>query len=416
MIVRWPEAPVQGELLGRGQMFLKKDMTNYNHTEYILIENNADLEKIALELQTEPAIGVDLEGDSMFHYQEKVCLLQISTHSLNIVIDPLSVGDFSPLAPIFADARIQKIFHGADYDIRSLYRDFGIEVHSLFDTQIAAKFLGLRETSLASLLKEKFYVLSEKKYQKKDWSQRPLPTDMLQYAVQDICYLLPLAGILEKALMKNGRLFCVEEESELLSSVRPNSSGIKPFFLSFKGAARLDPRSLAVLEKILCFRDQVARRRDRPHFKVMGNKPIMEIALMKPMAQSDFAGIMGLSRNQIEYMGRSLIEKIKEGLDLPEEELPVYPNNKSGERLRSREAARVKALKEWRERTGGKTGIDPSLVCTNAQIRALAIANPEEPEGMECIKEIRKWQIKLFGPDICNVLQKTGDSGSHFAD
>ena len=381
-------------------------MTNYNHTEYILIENNADLERIALELQKEPAIGVDLEGDSMFHYKEKVCLLQISTRSLNIVIDPLSVGDFAPLAPIFADARIRKVFHGADYDIRSLYRDFGIEVHSLFDTQIAAKFLGLRETGLASLLKDKFCVLSDKKYQKKDWSQRPLPADMLQYAVQDICYLLPLSDILEKKLMENGRLFCVEEESELLSRVRPNSSGIRPFFLSFKGAARLDPRSLAVLEKILCFRDQVARRRDRPHFKVMGNKPIMEIVRMKPMAQSDFAGIIGLSRKQIEHMGGSLIEKIKEGLDLPEEELPVYPN-RSGERLRYKEAARVKALKEWRERVGGKIGIDSSLVCTNAQIRALAIANPEEPEGMECIKEIRKWQIKLFGPNICNVLQKS---------
>ncbi|MEA2039105.1 MAG: HRDC domain-containing protein [Thermodesulfobacteriota bacterium] len=381
-------------------------MTNYNHTEYILIENNADLERIALELQKEPAIGVDLEGDSMFHYQEKVCLLQISTHSLNIVIDPLSVGDFSPLDPIFADAHIRKVFHGADYDMRSLYRDFGIEVHSLFDTQIAAKFLGLRETGLASLLKEKFCILSNKKYQKKDWSQRPLPADMLQYAVQDICYLLPLAGILEKQLIENGRLFCVNEESELLSRVRPNSSAIRPFFLSFKGASRLDPRSLAVLEKILCFRDQVARRQDRPHFKVMGNQPIMEIVRMRPMSQSDFVGIMGLSRKQIEHMGGSLIEKIKEGLDLPEEELPVYPN-KSGERLRSKEAARVKALKEWRQRIGGKTGIDPSLVCTNAQIRALAIANPQEPEGMECIKEIRKWQIKLFGPNICNVLQKS---------
>ena len=382
-------------------------MTNNKDTEYILIENNADLGKIALKLQKEPAIGVDLEGDSMFHYQEKVCLLQISTHSMNIVIDPLSVGDVSPLAPIFADARIRKVFHGADYDMRSLYRDFGIEVHSMFDTQIAAKFLGLRETGLASLLKEKFCVSSEKKYQKKDWSQRPLPVAMLQYAVQDICYLLPLADILEKKLMEKGRLFCVHEESELLSRVRPNSSGTRPFFLGFKGAARLDPRSLAVLEKVLCFRDQEARRRDCPHFKVMGNNPIMEIVRMKPVTQSDFTGIMGLSRRQIEHMGSSLIEEIRDGLDMPEEKLPFYPN-KSRERLRPKEATRVKALKEWRERTGGNTGIDPSLVCTNAQIRALAIANPEEPEGMGSIKEIKKWQIKLFGPDICDILQKTG--------
>lgn len=373
----------------------------------LLIENDADLNKIVAELQKEPVIGVDLEADSMFHYQEKVCLLQISTHALNIVIDPLSVQDLSPLAPVFSDARIRKVFHGSDYDIRSLYRDFGIEVHSLFDTQIAARFLGVRETGLASLLKMRFDVLSDKKYQKKDWSQRPLPAAMLKYAVQDICYLLPLADILERELMEKGLLFCVEEECEQLSGVRPNSSRNKPFFLSFKGAARLDPRSLAVLEKILCFRDQVARRRDRPHFKVLGNKQIMEIARIKPVTKTDLTGIQGLSPRLIDHMGKSLIENVREGLSLPDEALPVYPK-KARQRLKSKEAARVKALKSWRERLSGTWGVDPALVCTSAQIQAIAIANPVEPENMECIEDIRKWQIKLFGLDICNVLRETG--------
>jgi len=372
----------------------------------LLIKNDADLRKIALELQKEPAIGVDLEADSMFHYQERVCLLQISTQALNIVIDPLPVEDFSPLAPIFADARIRKVFHGADYDIRSLYRDFGIEVHSIFDTQIAAKFLGVRETGLASLLKMRFNVSSDKKYQKKDWSQRPLPAAMLRYAVQDICHLLPLSDILERELMEKRLLFCVEEECELLSSVRPNLSGNRPFFLSFKGAARLDPRSLAVLEKILCFRDQVARRKNRPHFKVLGNNPIIEIALIKPVTKTDLIRVKGLSPKLIDHMGKSLIEKVREGLCLPDEALPVYPK-KIGQKLRSKEAARIKALKSWRERQCGKWRVDPALVCTNAQILAIAIANPEKPEDIECIENIRKWQVKLFGSEICNILQET---------
>ena len=380
---------------------------NHTRTEYILIENDADLYEIAIELQKEQAIGVDLEADSMFHYQEKVCLLQISTHALNIVIDPLSIQDLCPLAPIFADARIKKVFHGADYDIRSLYRDFGIEVHCLFDTQIAARFLGDRETGLASLLKKKFCVLSDKKYQKKDWSQRPLPAAMLQYAVQDTCHLLPLAGILERELMDKGLLFCVEEECERLSSVRPNLSKRRPFFLKFKGATRLDPRSLAVLEKVLCLRDKVARLSDRPHFKVLGNKPIIEIARIRPVTKTDLTEIKGIGPKLINHMGMSLIEKVKEGLSLPDEALPVYPK-KTRQRLKPKEAVRVKALKRLREQLGGKWGIDPALVCTNAQIRAIAIANPEDPENMECIKDIRKWQIKCFGQDICNILQETG--------
>ena len=373
----------------------------------LLIENNEDLKKIASELQKEPEIGVDLEADSMFHYQEKVCLLQISTHALNILIDPLSIQDLSPLAPVFADPRIRKVFHGADYDIRSLYRDFGIEVHSLFDTQIAARFLGARETGLASLLKMRFNVSSDKKFQKKDWSQRPLPAAMLKYAVQDICHLLPLSDILEKELMEKSLLFCVEEECELLRGVRPNSSKTRPFFLNFKGAARLDPRSLAVLEKILCFRDQVARRKDRPHFKVLGNNQIMEIVRNKPMSKTDLTRVKGFSPRLIDHMGKSLIEKVREGLNLPDEALPLYPE-KVRHRLKSKEAARVKALKSWREQKRGKWRADPSLVCTNAQILAVAIANPEKPEDMECIDNIRRWQIKLFGSEICNIIQKTG--------
>ncbi|MBW1782959.1 MAG: HRDC domain-containing protein [Deltaproteobacteria bacterium] len=382
-------------------------MTNPSHAEYALIENDAGLNSIIPELNGAPAIGVDLEADSMFHYQEKVCLVQISTQKVNLLIDPLSVKDLSPLAPVFADSRIQKVFHGADYDIRSLYRDFRIEVHSLFDTQIAARFLGIRETGLASLLHKKFHVASDKKYQKKDWSQRPLSEPMLQYAVQDICYLIPLARILEKELKQKGMLFCVKEESELLSTVRPNPQRTGPFFTSFKGAAKLDPQSLAVLEKILCFRDRLARHRDCPHFKVLGNQPIMEIVQRRPMSRADLTDIKGLSLKQIDQLGEALIENVREGLRIPSEALPVYPK-KTRQRLKSRETARIRVLKSWREQMGHTWGVDPSVICTNAQIKAIALADPKKPEDMKAIKDIREWQIRLLGRDICDLLQDSG--------
>jgi len=382
-------------------------MTDHTPPEYILVEKDADLHGLMSELRGEAVIGVDLEADSMFHYQEKVCLIQIATQRLNLLIDPLSMKDISPLAPVFADRRVRKVFHGADYDIRSLYRDFGIEVHSLFDTQIAARFLGSREISLASLLQENFHIWSDKKYQKKDWSQRPLPAPMMEYAVQDICYLLPLARILEKKLKEKGLLFCVEEECALLSAVRPNAPRSGSFFTGFKGAARLDSRSLAVLEGLLRFRDQLAKRRDCPHFKVLGNQPILDIVQNRPLSRSDLSGIKGLSRKQIDHMGEAIIEKVREGLRVPDEALPVYPR-KTWQRLRSREGARVEALKRWRDRVGDQWGVDPAVICTNAQIREIAISNPQRPEDMKAIEEIRNWQIELLGPEICNLLKDTG--------
>jgi len=374
---------------------------------YLLVKDRSNLRRIAAGLERETAIGVDLEADSMFHYQEKVCLIQISTPLQDILVDPLSLDDLSPLSPVFANPNIRKVFHGADYDIRSLYRDFDIEVNSLFDTQIAARFLGIRETGLARLLKENFGVLVEKKYQKRDWSERPLPAAMCAYAVQDICHLLSLSRILEKKLRAKGRLFCVEEECELLSKVRPVPPNANPLFLRFKGAKRLDPRGLAVLESILQLRDDMARRRDLPPFKVLGNEPIMEIAERRPVTERGLGRIKGLSAGQVSMLGRSILKKIDESITLPENKLPAFPRN-TEQRIGAKVSKKVKALKEWREQRAKEMSIDPSLVCTNAQIHSLALAHPKRRKDLEDIDTIRAWQRRLFGSEICYILKGIG--------
>ena len=176
------------------------------------IETLPQLEGAARILGQAKIIGVDLEADSMHHYFEKVCLLQIATESASYVMDPLALRDLSALHPVFSNPRIRKVFHGADYDIRSLYRDFRLEVENLFDTQLACKFLGLRESGLEVLLRSRFQVELNKKYQRADWSQRPLSLEMVEYAAMDGRYLIPLARMLEKELEEKSRLSWVEEE------------------------------------------------------------------------------------------------------------------------------------------------------------------------------------------------------------
>jgi ribonuclease D len=374
---------------------------------YTLVKNRSSLSRIAAELATERRIGVDLEADSMFHYREKVCLIQISTPSQNILVDPLSLDDLSPLSPVFADPNIRKVFHGADYDIRSLYRDFHIEVNSLFDTQIAARFLGIMETGLALLLKERLGVLIQKKYQKKDWSKRPLPAAMLAYGVHDTCHLLPLSRNLEKGLEANGRLFCVEEECELLSKVRLGPSEGSPLFLRFKGARRLDPRGLAILESILQLRDDMARSRNLPPFKILGNETIMEIAETRPVTERDLGHIQGLSARQVSLFGGSILEKTGESINLPQNELPKFPRS-AKQRIGTRVSRRVRALRAWRARRATEMDIDPALVSTNAQIQSLALAHPKRRRDLEGIDTIRAWQRRLFGGEICTLLKGMG--------
>jgi ribonuclease D len=374
-----------------------------NPPPYLLIEEKNDLDLISAELQREPVIAVDLEADSMFHFKEKVCLLQISTRSRNFIIDPIAVRDPTSLAPVFSNPDVRKIFHGADYDIRCLHRFFHFQVHSLFDTQIAARFLGLQEVSLAGLLREFFGIGMEKKYQKKDWSRRPLPPEMLSYAAGDACHLIPLAEILEQKLRLKGRLSCVEEECKILSGVRSAPLNDDPLFMKFKGASGLDRRSLAVLEAVLQFRLSEGIRKDRPVFKVMGDGPVMEITEKKPVREEDLRSLKGLSPRQIKEYGPSILQKVREALSISKESLPVYPRRRRNP-VSHRAAGRIKTLKDFRDRWAQKLGVDPSVVLTTAQINSLALENPgclEELMKNGCLK---RWQVEFFGHEIKTLL------------
>ncbi len=292
---------------------------------YIFVKDEGHLIRIANELKKEREIGVDLESNSMFRYQERVCLVQISTQRQNFIVDPLALDNLSPLASVFSNPNLRKVFHGADYDIRSLYRDFGIEVYTLFDTHIAAKALGIPKTGLAALLKERLGVTVNKKYQKRDWSRRPLSPGMLAYAVQDTCHLLSLSRILEDELREKGRLWSFKQECERQTLVRPAPPDTNPLFMKFKGARKLNSRSLAVLDSILSLRDDTARRKDRPPFKIIGNEQIMEIAKRKPTTKEDLGQIQGVSARQVKNLGPSILNKVKESLMLPEGQLPSFP-------------------------------------------------------------------------------------------
>jgi len=372
-----------------------------------MIEKASDLRRIAKYVRTRGVIGVDLEADSMFHYQEKVCLVQMASNDQTFLIDPLALKDLSPLAPVFADPGVRKVFHGADYDIRSLYRDFGIEVHSLFDTQIAARFLGFRETSLASLLKNLSGLVIEKKYQKKDWSQRPLPSAMCVYAARDACHLMELSKLFEGRLRAKGLLSCVEEECEVLSKVRPAPMEDTPFFLRFKGSGNLDSRSLAVLEALLQFRDELARKQNQPPFKIVGNIPLMEMARKKPVNEDGLKSIGRLSARQIKSLGRPLLQRISQALRLPEEVLPSYPH-KPRSAYDPKVARRIKALREWRLERSKSLGVDSALTLSNAQIRSLVDTPPKDLGELQRIGGLRNWQKRLFGKEICTLLDTVG--------
>lgn len=379
-------------------------MKDNNSFSYSAIDSFPQLKAIAGELEKEKTIAVDLEADSMYHFREKVCLIQMATRKKSIIIDPLRIDDLSPLKPLFLRDDIKKIFHGADYDVRCLYRDFDVKINNLFDTQIASMFLGVNETSLDAVLQHRFKVRLNKKYQKKDWSVRPLPEEMLSYAAMDVKYLLPLCDQLKTALAQLNRLSWVEEECEMLSKVRPASVNNEPLFLKFKGAGRLDPRTLAILESLLVFRKRMAEKKDKPLYKIFRNASLMRIAMHMPPNKERLAAMGELSQKQIGMYGDGLIRAVTRASKMADDNLPAYPRERSRP-MKVGVPERVRTLKSWRQSRANRLNMDPALICNNALAGFIATRNPRDIAGLQTIPGIRKWQIREFGKEIITVLR-----------
>ena len=368
-----------------------------------LVNTPSDLAAAARHLAGQSVIAGDLEADSMFHFQERICLIQMAAADAIYIIDPLAVSDMAPLKPVLENRDIRKVFHGADYDVRSLYRDFNISMQNLFDTELASRFLGYAETGLNAMIKQQFDIELEKKFQKKDWSQRPLPEEMITYAGDDARYLIPLHERLERELIEKGRMDWAVEEFTHIAAVRPDPSDGRPLFLRCKGAGRLDPRSLGILEALLEMRLEKARQKDRPPFKVMGTSALLSLAQARPKSMNKLSALNILSRRQIQMHGPDILRAIKTGASVPVDQLPQYPRQ-----VRPRQSAaalqKIRRLKRWREKEAKRLAIDPGVFFSNAQIKTLVEAAPPTIERLEAIPDLKKWQIREYGDQLIKAI------------
>ena len=391
--------------MGTKRASINQTMDQGIKINYNIVKTDSDLEQLAKLFSNEKIIGVDLEADSLHHFQEKVCLIQISSDQQNVVIDPLPLQDLSPLKPVFSNPAIKKVFHGADYDIRSLHRDFGIEIKNLFDTQLACMFLGIESTGLDSVLKTNFNVSLNKKYQKKDWSIRPLPAEMMDYAALDSAYLPLLSARLEKKLAEKGRLDWVYEECNDLSKVRFDTDNEVPLYLKFKGAGRLEPELLGVLEALLQLRKNIAQKKDRPLFKIFSNTTIMQTTLEKPCHISHLKNKGLLSKKQVQMYGKIITDTVDAALKIPASDRPRYPRRKVHASAPA-DPQKITILKNWRDKTAAKLKIDPGVLISNAVIHATVIEKPTVMNDLLKIKSLKNWRRKEFGEEILLLLHE----------
>lgn len=379
--------------------------------DYELIETRADLDALAQDLLGERVLAVDTEADSFYHYFDKTCLLQIATRRQIYLIDPLALGgpsELAPLAPVFASPEIRKVFHAAEYDIFVLKRDCGFEFANLFDTMISAQLLGYPSVGLSSLAARHFDVNLPKDEQRSDWSRRPLTPRQMSYAAADVLYLIPLAEKLGKELRDAKRRRWADEEFQALCRRSwPEREFDALGYLRIKGARKLDPKSLAVLRELYLVRDKRAREMDRPPFKVLGNRTLIEIAERRPKKLEELAEIKGITELLKRRLGREVLNAVREGRKAEHGPLPRQTG--SGRRRMDRHAdRRLLALKRWRAQRAVELSLDPGVLCPNSALEAIAWRAPASPAELEELPELKGWFLREFGGEMLEVVAADG--------
>lgn len=363
------------------------------------------LAQVVQSVQASPWAAVDCEADSLHHYVEKLCLLQVSIPGADFVIDPLVPLDLAPLAHLLSKKPL--ILHGADFDIRILNRSYGFKPKEVFDTMIAAQLLGYEKQGLADLALKHCGIALSKKAQRADWSERPLDDELINYAAKDTHYLKRISENMKAELAGLGRLEWLTQccERLIVATTRTDEKKAErehPW--QIKGSKELPGRALAILKVLWHWREEEARRRDRPSFKILHAEVMVHIA--KWAAENhgkDVAVLPGAPRNVRGEHRDSLNRLVKEGWNaLPLHYMEVKKVFK-GKRPDENSKKRLAALKETRQQMAAELKIQPGILVTNAGLEALALEAPRSLEAIKGMGLLMPWQVELLGPPFLKI-------------
>lgn len=371
---------------------------------YELITTDKALKVFLERISEEEVIALDTEASSFHRYRESVCLIQISTRDHTFLIDPLALPELTPLGRLLAKTGMEVVIHDADYDLRILAKHHGIRVENVFDTLVAAELLNEPEIGLAALLGKYQGLQIDKKFQKADWSKRPLPLPMLDYAAGDTSHLIAIRDILKEKLKVKDRWAWAEEEFSLLTDAPFNLVvNEEPLFLRMKGAKLLKPAQLAILREVHAWRETVAEQQDRAPFMILGNDILLSLATDPPHSISDIAARKGVNDRMLEKHGRRLLAAVKTGVDMPKEQWPRLERPKRWDRDNDYED-RLKRLKLKRDELTASFDLRPGIVAANQLLADIARTLPGDLNALAALPGMRTYQVKHFGAALLSAL------------
>jgi len=370
----------------------------------IVVENDESYAHMCADFAAQPAIAVDTESNSLHAYQERVCLIQISTRAQDYLVDTLALDSLDLLGEVFANPAIQKVFHAGDYDLTCLKRDYAFTFTNYFDTSIAAAAVGEENLGLSTLLTKYFGFSVDKRYQRANWGKRPLDPEMLRYAQSDSHFLLPLRDRLLPRLQASGRLRLVLEDCAALAQQTPPMKNHSEDVWRVKGINGMKPRALSLLQQLNHLREEIARRQDVPLFKVMSDAALVEIATTQPKHIQELDLLPSLSKSQVRRYGKQIMQTVADW--------HKSPGNLSRPRVQYLDESiqrRRELLGDWRKQIAQKEKVSSSVILPKDLLENIAAQPINSKAELEQAMQASPTRFEVYGEELLEILRKENE-------
>ena len=363
--------------------------------EIRLIDTAESLELFCNEIKEQPWIAVDTEFLREKTFYPKLCLVQIAVPGSVACIDPLALDDLTPLLDIIFDNNVIKVMHAARQDMEIFFQSRQQAPSPVFDTQVAALLLGYPDQiGYGNLVREILGVTLEKLHTRADWSERPLSQDMLQYAADDVTYLVEVYQLMLEKLETLGRLDWLSEDFEQFSDPALYSSHPENAWLKVKGINRLKGASLSIVQSLASWREALAQKKDRPRGWMMRDDVMVDIARHKPTTTQALAKIRGVTENLVNRDGEKLLSLITRAA----KEKPVpFQGKQPHARLSPSQDALVDTLMAVVRMSGEANQLNPAVLANRKQLEKLVLqdGNCDVMHG---------WRRNLVGKQLQSLL------------
>lgn len=295
------------------------------------IDTQAGLEQLAADLEGSAVLAVDTEFLREKTYYPKLCLIQLNNEEIQAIIDPLAVRSLEPLASIMANPSCVKIFHSGSQDIDILYHELGVMPTPLFDTQMAAALMGFPlQVGYGPLVQALCDVRLAKADSYTDWSRRPLTTNQLKYALDDVVYLPKMYRHMERALAKQGRSSWLDADFARLADPAKYDNDPMDMWRKVKRVASLSHGQMAVAQELAAWREREAMERNIPRKWVIPDEALIEIARKSPKSIDRLMEVRGLNTKLTTKTARKVLEAVKRGREKDPKDYPCLPKRPSG--------------------------------------------------------------------------------------